>query len=130
MDLEQFYNEDARRRHSEELEFGRDWTSGTDRCEVSWVEDTGELYVMTEPEFGYSADGVGGTHVNKPSPHDITIEVLAVVAGRDAIEAVMSGWQTAMPEPDSLAWVRRRVANAASEMNDPPAEPSDDMPGY
>ena len=25
VDLEQFYNEDPRRRHSEELEFGRDW---------------------------------------------------------------------------------------------------------
>ena len=66
MDLEQFYNEDPRRRHSEELEFGRDWTDGDNRCEISWVEETGELYAMLEPEVGYAADGIGGMHFGTP----------------------------------------------------------------
>ncbi len=55
--------------------------------------------------------------------------MLGTVAGRAAVEAVMSGWEAAMANgPDSLAWVRDRVANAASELNDPPAAPSRDLP--
>src|SRR4051794_20222046 len=121
VDLEQFYNEDARRRHSEELEFGRDWTNEGERCEIAWVEDTGELYAMVEPVVGMSADGLGGLHTSRPSDEDMRVDVLGVINGRQAVEAVMSGWEAAMPEPNSLAWVRNRVANAASELNDPPA---------
>jgi hypothetical protein len=130
VDLEQFYNEDPRRRHSEELEFGRDWSDENGRGEVSWVEATGELYIMREPDVGVSSDGLGGIHPGHPSGKDLLIEVLGVVAGRDAIGAVMHGWEQAMPEPNSIAWLRDRVAHAASEMGDPPAAPSDDMPGY
>lgn len=130
MDLEQFYNENPRRRHSEELEFGRDWTDEQGRCEISWVEDTGELYAMREPKVGYAADGIGGMYVDKVNSRDLVIEVLGVVTGRDGIEAVMSGWEQAMLEPNSVAWVRARVANATSEMDDPKASPSDDLPPH
>ena len=47
MDIEEFYDGDPRRRSSEETEFGRDWSDGTGvRSELSWVADTGELYVI------------------------------------------------------------------------------------
>jgi hypothetical protein len=128
VDLEQFYNEDSRRRHSEELEFGRDWTDEQGRCEVSWVAETGELYAMREPEIGYAADGLGGMWVEGAQTRDLMVEVLGVVDSRDAIASVMSGWEQAMLEPNSLSWVRARVANAANEMTDPKASPSDDMP--
>ena len=50
MDIEQFYEADERRRRSEELELGTEWHDATGaRYEVSWVADTGELYVMFEP---------------------------------------------------------------------------------
>ena len=77
---------------------------------------------MVEPTVGMSADGIGGLHTSRPSEHDLRVDVLGVINGRPAVEAVMSGWEAAMPEPNSLSWVRDRVANAASEMNDPPAE--------
>jgi hypothetical protein len=130
VDLEQFYNEDPRRRHSEELEFGREWSNEGGRCEVSWVEATGELYAMVEPTAQYTADGVGGMHPGSMTAHDLVIEVLGVIPGRDAITHVMSGWEEAMTQPNSLGWVRERVANAASEMGDSPAAPSDDMPPH
>ena len=51
--------------------------------------------------------------------------------GRDAIEAVMSGWEARDAERRTAsAWVRERVANAATEMGDPPADPSDDLPAH
>jgi hypothetical protein len=130
VDLEEFYNDDPRRRHSAELEFGRDWTDGDSRCEISWVEDTGELYVMLEPEVGYAADGIGGMHSGRPSVHALRIEILGNVTGREAVEALMSGYEQAMSGPNSLAWVRDRVAHAASTAGDTPAEPSDDLPEH
>jgi hypothetical protein len=49
MDIEEFYDQDPRRRASDEIEFGREWSENDRRFEVSWVADTGEVYVMAEP---------------------------------------------------------------------------------
>ena len=46
-----------------------------------------------------------------------------------AFEAQLAAGQ-AMAADGGLAWVRERIANAASEMNDPPASPSDDLPAH
>lgn len=130
MDLEQFYDDDPRRRHSEELEFGRDWIDETGRSVVSWVEATGEVYAMLEPVEAYSADGLGGMHPGRVDVDELVVSVLGVVEGRPAIAAVMSGWEQAMADGGGLAWVRERIANAAAEMNDPPATPSGDLPAH
>ena len=131
MNLEEFYESDPRRRHSEEFEFGREWNDGRGRCEVSWVKDTGELYVMAEPGAKIVAvDGIGDSKVLPTPIEGLQIEVIGIVDGLAAIEAVMSGWEDAMAGDNSLQWVRDRAANAANELNDPPAKPSDDMPTY
>jgi hypothetical protein len=39
------------------------------------------------------------------------VEILAVVPAREAIDAMLDGWQDAMTGPNSIAWVRDRVAN-------------------
>jgi hypothetical protein len=44
----------------------------------------------------------------------VTVEILAVIKGRDAVNSVLSGWQDAMSRPESLAWVRARVAGVDS----------------
>ena len=104
MDVEQFYEQDPRRQTSDEIEFGREWRDEHDlRFEVAWVADTGEVYLMAEP---YNRRGI--------STQAVTIEVLAVIVDRDAINAVFAGWQEAMSQPDSVAWVRERVAGAAN----------------
>jgi hypothetical protein len=99
MDIEQFYDAEPRRRASDEVPFGREWTEGPMYFEVSWVADTGELYAMAEP---FSRRGV--------STESVTVEILAVVEARAAIDEAMAGWQDAMSGADSLAWVRARVA--------------------
>ena len=128
MDLEAFYSTDERRRHSAELEFGRDWRDAGGRCAVSWVEDTGELYLMREPAANVVGDAFGDMVVQHVSEHQLGVEILGVVSGRDSIEGVMSGWEDAMPQPDGVAWLRDRVAHAAEHVSDAPATPSDTLP--
>jgi hypothetical protein len=129
VDLEQFYEADPRRRHSEELEFGTDWDEAGARTQVSWVEATGELYAMRDPLGGLQSDVIGDMRATPVSNKQLTVDVLGVVPGRAAAEAVMSGWENAMASgADSLAWVRDRVAHAAAEAGDPPAHPSRDLP--
>jgi len=98
MDIEEFYDQDPRRQSSDEVEFGREWSENGLRFEVAWIVDTGELYVMAEPS--------GRRQVTTES---VTVEVLGVVEGRDAINAMLAGWQEAMAKPNSLAWVRGRI---------------------
>jgi hypothetical protein len=102
MNIDEFYEQDPRRQASDEIEFGREWYENDQRYEVAWVADTGEVYAMAEPQ---SRRGV--------TVESVTVEVLAVIEGRDAITAALAGWQDAMARPDSLAWVRARVAGAA-----------------
>jgi len=128
MDIEEFYTQDERRRHSTELEFGRDWNDADGRAEVSWVEDTGEVYVMREPNAGVVGDGAGDLYVRHVSEHALGVEVLGVVAGRDAVQAVMSGWEQAMAGPDGLAWLTDRIAHAQEHAHDAPATPSEVLP--
>ena len=102
MDVEQFYERDPRRQASDELEFGRDWYEGDMRFEVAWIADTGEVYVMAEP---YNRRGI--------TSESVTVEVLGIVEGREAVDALLTGWQAAMAQSDGLAWVRARVAGSA-----------------
>jgi hypothetical protein len=130
VDLEQFYDADPRRRHSEELEFGTDWQEGGARTQVSWVEATGELYAMRDPLGHLDSDIFGDMSVEPVGEEQLTIEVLGTVNGRDAVAAVMSGWEAAMAADgeNGLSWVRDRVAHATTEAGDPPAAPSRDLP--
>ena len=51
MDIETFYEQNEARRESAEIEFGDEWTdaSGQPLRAQSWVEATGELYLMKDP---------------------------------------------------------------------------------
>jgi hypothetical protein len=102
MDIEDFYDQNPRRRASDEIEFGREWSDNGLRFEVSWIADTGEVYLMAEP---YSRREI--------ATESVTVEVLGVIEGRDAINSVLAGWQEAMAKPNSIAWVRERVAGAS-----------------
>lgn len=54
MNIQEFYEEDERRRSSVELTFGLDWTLQGDetiRYGLHWMEGTGEVYVLRRPEF-------------------------------------------------------------------------------
>lgn len=128
MDIESFYAADERRRHSSELEFGRDWQDDAGRFEVSWVEDTGELYVMREPTAAVTGSGAGDLELVPMSEDGLVVEVLGTITGRDTIASVMSGWEAAMPRPDGGVWLRDRVAHAEDHAHDVPSAPSDSLP--
>jgi hypothetical protein len=112
MNIEEFYDADPRRRESEEIEYGRDWTdaSGT-RVEVSYVIDTGELYSMQEPNAPIYMDPVGDT-IEQDLPVEVLgVVVLAVVPTKDEVDTLLDGWQAAMGGANSIEWVRARVGS-------------------
>ena len=115
MDIEAFYDQDPRRRPSEELEFGQDWHDADGaRYELSWVRDTGELYSMSEPNAAIVSDGLGDQRLGSLPSDTISVEVLGEIAAEDQLEAALAGWRDAMAQPNSLQWVRDRVAGGAA----------------
>ena len=97
---------------SDEIEFGREWSdTSAIRCELSWVVDTGELYSMGEPIEPIASDGIGDLRVQNLPTSDVTVEVLGVVEDRETLDRVLGGWQDAMSQPNSLEWVRARIAS-------------------
>jgi hypothetical protein len=120
MDIEEFYDADPRRRQSAEVEFGRDWSDDAGgRSEVSWVADTGELYLMNEPIEPLYSDMVGDIEVQRVKAGDMTVEILAIVPTREAVDAMLDGWPDAMTGPDSVAWVRERVLHPPAPSGEP-----------
>jgi hypothetical protein len=112
MDIEEFYDADPRRRESEEIEFGREWSDPKGmRTELSWVEATGELYAMAEPAGSVEMDPLGDTRVDDLPTELVTVEILGTVPAREDVDQLLAGWEDAMGKgPNSIQWVRDRVA--------------------
>ena len=114
MDIEDFYSADERRRQSAEYEFGNNWFDNRgSRYEISWVEDTGELYAMLElaPEAG-SWTPFGDIEVENVKVDSLLVTVLAVIPTRDAVEQLLDGWAEQMAKPDGVHWVADRLTSA------------------
>ena len=114
MDIEQFYDQDDRRRSSAEVEFGTQWFDAKgSRYELSWVEDTGELYVMLElaPEAG-SWTPFGDVEVDRLPVSALVVSVVGVVPDRATVEQVLDGWQDQMDKPDGIHWVAERLRSS------------------
>jgi hypothetical protein len=119
VDIEEFYDADPRRRTSAEIELGRDWRDehGT-RYEVSWVEATGELYVMREPVPSSWATPFGGVHTqgmhrtDEQEVSSMTVTVVGTLATREQVEAALAGWEDAMAAPDGIDWMVKRLRSA------------------
>lgn len=112
VDIEQFYDRDERRRASAEIELGTEWLDRHGvRYELSWVEDTGELYVMREPPPPGYEDPFGGIYVKVDNaPVDgITVIVLGTVATRPDLERLLEGWEQHVGQPDSVHWLVDRL---------------------
>ena len=114
MDIEQFYSADERRRRSAEIEFGNNWFDATgNRYELSWVEDTGELYAMLErtPEAD-SWTPFGDIEVEDAAVDSLVVTVLGVLSTREEVEALLDGWAGHMAEADGIHWVAERLQAA------------------
>ena len=55
-------------------------------------------------------DPVGDEFVESLHTNVMTVEVLGTVEGRAAVDQLLDGWQDEMVKPNSLSWVRERVA--------------------
>jgi hypothetical protein len=111
MDIEQFYAQDERRRQSAEYEFGTDWFDAKgNRYELSWVEDTGELYAMLElvPEAD-SWTPFGDIEVEKIPVDRLIVTVVGQIPRREDVERILEGWQEEMGKPDGISWVAERL---------------------
>jgi hypothetical protein len=111
MDIEGFYSSDERRRQSAEVELGTNWFDAKgSRYELSWVEDTGELYVMLElvPEVD-SWTPFGDTEVEEIPVDRVLVMVVGYLATLDEVESVLAGWSDQMGKPDSISWVAERL---------------------
>jgi len=110
MDIEEFYEADERRRRSEEIELGTEWHDRDDvRHEVSWVADTGELYVMREPAQRIAEDLFGDEFSGSLPMSAVTVAVVGWIPTRDRLEEVLAGWRDAMSNPQSLLWLADRL---------------------
>lgn len=109
MDIESFYEQNEARRESAEFEFGSEWTDASDNeYELSWVEATGELYLMVEPEAIVNEDIFGDFLVSDEVVSDLTVVVIAKVPSLAALEDTLRGWEDAMLEENSLEWLYER----------------------
>lgn len=111
MNIEEFYAQDERRRRSEEIELGTEWHDGAGaRYELSWVADTGELYVMSEPGVPMTEDPFGDVYRSDVPVDEITVAIVGFIPERAAMEDVLQGWEEAMAEPNSVVWITERLA--------------------
>lgn len=112
MDIEEFYDANPARRTSEEFEFGRNWSDAQDnRGEISWIRDTGELYVMTAPVEPIVTDPLGDEYVQALPTKAVHVDVLGVIPTLERVEALLVGWSAAMDQAQSLNWVQDRLAS-------------------
>jgi hypothetical protein len=110
MDIEEFYEADERRRRSEEVELGTEWRDRDGvRHEVSWVADTGELYVMREPSARMAEDLFGDEFSGSLPTDAVTVAVVGWIPDRDRLEQVLAGWPDAMAGENSLSWLASRL---------------------
>jgi hypothetical protein len=111
MDIEAFYEQNEARRESAEIEFGSEWTDKEDNeYELSWVEATGELYLMVEPQAHVTEDMFGDFRVAGEPVSELTVVVIGKVDSRAALEDIFQGWEVAMPEENSLTWLHQRLS--------------------
>ena len=109
MDIESFYEQNEARRESAEFEFGAQWSDESENeYELSWVEATGELYLMVEPDAMVNEDIFGDFLVSDEEISDLTVVIIGKVASLAALEDVIQGWEGAMLEENSLEWLYER----------------------
>ena len=116
-DIEAFYAADERRRSSAEIELGQDWHDAQGvRYELSWIVDTGELYVMAEAApsgfvdpFGDQLEPFGRWLGASVPTSSLVVRILGRIPSREALERVLAGWEEAMGQPESIKWIVERL---------------------
>ena len=113
MNIEEFYAANEQRRQSAEIEFGGEWTDVMgNEYELSWVEATGELYLMLGPEATV-AEGLFGDAYRYNEPiSGLLIKIIATLASHEQVEAALNGWADEMSQSNSLRWLTAKFPSA------------------
>lgn len=92
-----FAGADPRRRTSSEVDFGATWRAAdsNDAWRLSWLRDTGELYLCR-------ADGYDGSCTD--------VSVIAVLSRESDVDSLLEGWRNYRFDPDGLSWLDARVS--------------------
>jgi hypothetical protein len=115
VNIEEFYDADERRRESEELELGNEWTdSAGHRFDLSYVVATGELYLMAAPDAESYEDPFGDIVTNPEQVEELDVDILAVVPSVDELHRALQGWESAMTTPGSVDWLRSKVRDTSA----------------
>lgn len=110
IDIEEFYEANEARRESSEFEFGSEWTDRDgNEYELSWVEATGELYLMLAPDSAVDTDVFGDFYAAHADVEELSVLVIATLGSHDAVLSVLDGWEDAMLDDGSLEWLYSRV---------------------
>jgi hypothetical protein len=75
---------------------------------LSWVEATGELYIMIEPDATITEDAFGDWYPSSEPVSELTVVVIGQVASHDHLESLLDGWDEAIAQVNSLAWLYQR----------------------
>jgi hypothetical protein len=128
MDIEEFYDGDARRRPSAEIELGTEWRDvhGA-RYELNWIEDTGELYVMREPVPHIRQGPFGGQRysIGPGEEEKMTVHVVAQVDSLEKVHSILEGWPDAMGADGGAEWLADRLRSAGVLIG--PDDPIEDV---
>lgn len=110
--IDDFYSANEARRDSAEFEFGDAWSDPSGHhYELSWVEATGELYLMLEPDAQVGVDAFGDFWVGDGA-EGLTVVVVGQFHDHDAVTVALAGREDAMHDSNSLAWLATRVPSA------------------
>ena len=117
--LEAFYTDDRRRGRSPKVQYGAAWSVASDPTAVyavTYVEKSNEICAVRYRRLP------GGLRLDPTDPLSDsivsdagTVEVFGWADDREALDRALTGWQEHMDGPDSLSWVRTRLAQAAVE---------------
>jgi hypothetical protein len=111
MNIEEFYDQDERRRESKEIELGSSWTDAAGRrFELSYVVNTGEVYLMSAPDTEMIEDPFGDIAVQHEPVTALTVDVIAHVPSADELHLALEGWEDAMAAPSSVEWLGSRLS--------------------
>jgi len=109
--LEAFYAANEDRRSSAEFEFGDSWTDAAgNEYELSWIESTGEMYLMLGPDAVVGVDAFGDFWVGQ-SAEGLSVVVIGSCATHDEVIVTLEGWESAVQGENSLEWLRSRLNN-------------------
>jgi hypothetical protein len=114
----EFYAENPARARSAEWDYGVHWVDDdrltAARHRVTWIVDTGEVIAVNLWTGTIAVLGI--VPPVGQYPHGVSHPKWHVFATQQTVERVLDGWEYECGKPDSLQWVRNRLAGHTEEV--------------